>query len=819
MQKSLFIPALVLFLVCSFCATAQTFQTFTGTVIDSVTNEPLSFASVKLEKEGKLITGVQSTDDGGFRIETSTNEVYIIKIEYVGYASKSIEINASENNANLNLGALGLAPLSQLLETLIVTGIKPNMVTTLEKQIFDSEQFEVAKGGTAADLIKNIPSIMVNVEGEISVRGSKGFVIMVNGKPSALDQATILSQIPANTIQKVEIISVPSARYEADGRAGILNIVTKKGAMDGLSVFANLQYGLPRIKAYFNETEPQRQGVDATVSYRKDKLELNVGVNYLQNDIAGRRVGDAFTIINDVKTIFPSEGERSFIRESYGLRANATYNLNTNNELTAGVYLGSREQYRTANIVYNNTKVQATSGEPISAFSYYNGNQVLKAGDFQVYNLDYLHKFEDQSSISVSGLMENAQLDGNTKNRNLNQFDYSDTLQYTYNTGENPLNALRLKVDYEKPIKVGVLAFGYQYRLQNQDGVFRYLERGGNNLPFVQNDAFSADIRVENRIHGLYGMYSAKFDKLELSSGLRYEKSDRVFKDGVSDDFHLDLSNLFPSASIMYSLNNDWRLKAGYSRRVQRSTNNELNPYPEREHSETLEQGDPRIKPEFIGITEIGISKDAPKLSVYMNLYHQHITDIVNRVNSVYNDTILNRIYTNAGVANLVGSELGLTWAASKKLKWFVGGNVYRLNIDGTLFENTVNVASKGWVYSLNSNLSYKITPTLSTQLNFSYVSARNTAQGEDSRFYQPNLSVKKSFMNNKMTVGAQWQNMAFGNMGVNQQRITTFGTDFFTTTNYIQETNIVLLNLSFNFNQRDGKVKLPSSEFGEKEF
>ncbi|WP_341225671.1 TonB-dependent receptor [uncultured Arcticibacterium sp.] len=819
MNKAFSASIAVLLFVYTFSAKSQTFHTLTGTVIDSVTNEPLSFASIKLEKEGKLIAGVQSTDDGEFSIKTSTNEVYIIKIEYVGYAPKSVKISTRENNASLNLGALALAPLSQLLETLIVTGIKPNMVTTLEKQVFDSEQFEVAKGGTASDLIKNIPSVMINVEGEISVRGSKGFVIMVNGKPSALDQVTILSQIPANTIQKVEIISVPSARYEADGKAGIINIVTKKGAMDGLSLFTNVQYGLPRIRAYFNETEPQRHGVDATLSYRKEKLELNVGLNYLQNDIAGRRVGDAFTIINDVKTTFPSEGERSFIRKSYGLRANGTYYFNTSNELTAGVYLGSREQYRTANIVYNNTKARATSGEPISAFSYYNGNQVLKAGDFQVYNLDYLHKFEDRSSISLSGLLENAQLDGNTQNRNLNRFDYADTLQYTFNTGQNPLNALRLKVDYEKPIKVGVLAFGYQYRLQNQDGVFKYLEKSGNKLSFVQNDAFSADIRVENRIHGLYGMYTAKFDKLEFSSGLRYEKSDRVFKDGKSDDFHLDLSNFFPSANIMYSLGKQWRLKAGYSRRVQRSTNNELNPYPEREHSETLEQGDPRIKPEFIGITEVGISKDAQKLSVYMNLYHQHITDIVNRVNSVYNDTILNRIYTNAGVANLVGSELGLTWAASKKLKWFVGGNVYRLKIDGMLFENAVNVDSRGWVYSLNSNLSYKITPSLSTQFNLSYMSARNTAQGEDSRFYQPNLSLKKSFMNHKMTVAAQWQNMAFGNMAVNQQRITTFGANFYTTTNYIQETNIILLNLSFNFNQRDTKVNLPSSEFGEKEF
>jgi hypothetical protein len=141
------------------------------------------------------------------------------------------------------------------------------------------------------------------------------------------------------------------------------------------------------------------------------------------------------------------------------------------------------------------------------------------------------------------------------------------------------------------------------------------------------------------------------------------------------------------------------------------------------------------------------------------------------------------------------------------------------LKINGALFDQVVAVNSQGWVYSINTNFAYQILPSLSTQFNLSYLSARNTAQGEDSRFYQPNFSLKKGFIKNRISLTAQWQNAALGKMNVNQQRITTFGANFFTTTNYIQETNIFLLNLSYSFSPTDKKVKLPSSEFGEREF
>jgi outer membrane receptor protein involved in Fe transport len=281
----------------------------------------------------------------------------------------------------------------------------------------------------------------------------------------------------------------------------------------------------------------------------------------------------------------------------------------------------------------------------------------------------------------------------------------------------------------------------------------------------------------------------------------------------------LELSNFFPSANILYNFKDDFRFKLAYSKRVQRSTNNELNPYPEREHSETLEQGDPTIQPEFIGVLETGIIKDFKNGSLYVNFYTQQIDNIVNRVNSVYNDTILNRIYTNAGKAQLLGSEIGLTYNPFKKLKLFVGANVYSLKINGSLFNNVVAVNSSGVVFSINSNISYQLNTTTSAQFNLSYLSSKNTAQGIDSRLYQPNIAIKKSLLTNKLSLTIQWQNLALGNMKVNEQSITTMGSNFYTSTNYIQETNMILLNLSYNFRSTEKKPKLPSSEFGEKEF
>lgn len=793
-----------------------------GRLIDTLSAEPLSYAAVSLQSAAtqSLITGQISDENGSFKFGVLQKEQFIIKIEYVGYKTKYIAVSLDNTNTIVDLGAIKLAPLSQLLESITVSGQKQNIVATLEKQVFKTEQFETAKGGTATDVLRNIPSVSVNAEGDISVRGSKGFLILVNGKPSQVDATTLLAQIPANTIEKIEMITAPSAKYDADGKAGIINIVTKKGTNEGVSITTNAQYGLPRIKEYDNLNEPQRYGLDATLTFRKNQWDASFSANYLKNDIAGRREGEVNTTLNNIFTQFPSAGERSFKRDNYGIRALVGFKPTKVDEWTGGFYLGHKTQYRRADIFYNNTKTNLLTDMVLARTQYFNSNLVKKAGDFKVLNLDYSHTFPNAVVMAVSGLYEKANVYGYTKNANLNQNNYKDTIQNTLNNGENPLNAFRFKLDFEKPMGIGKLSGGYQYRQQDQNGAFEYLEKQGNFTPFVLNRAYSAKVEVMNRIHALYSQYAGKYKKIEFSAGLRYENAFREFTDdkGTPPNI-LKLSNFFPSANALLDLGHDLKGKIAYSRRVQRSTNNELNPYPEREHSETLEQGDPSIKPEFIGIYELGIVKDFKKGSFYWNAYTQQITNIVNRVNSVFNDSILNRIFTNAGKAQLWGTETGLTFAPIKKLKVFVGGNIYNLSIKGSLFENKVNVNTEGWVYSINTNINWELAKTINAQFNLSYLSARNTAQGEDSRFYLPNLSLKKTFLNNKLSSTLQWQNMAFGKMATNQQRITTYGSNFYTTTNYILETNIFMLNLSYNFNQSNKKAKLPASEFGEKEY
>jgi len=242
-----------------------------------------------------------------------------------------------------------------------------------------------------------------------------------------------------------------------------------------------------------------------------------------------------------------------------------------------------------------------------------------------------------------------------------------------------------------------------------------------------------------------------------------------------------------------------------------------MTPFPEREHSETLEQGDAELLPEYIDIVEAGLVKNWKDNSAFGNVYYRKINNVINRVNTVFNDTILNRIYTNVGVANVVGLELGTTVFPVDKMKVYLGANFYSYGIKGELFGD--NIKTTNTQYSFNANTSLQLSNTFSAQLALNYLSERITAQGEDSRFYNPSLSLRKSFLNKKINIGLLWRNLDLGILDSNEQRITTVRDNFFTTTNYVYEVDIVQLTFSYQLNQLSSKIKLTESEFGKGEF
>ncbi|WP_439482368.1 TonB-dependent receptor domain-containing protein [Cyclobacterium plantarum] len=796
-----------------------------GTLVDANENTPIEYGSVGLysASDSSLVSGAVSEPDGKFDLNGIKPGTYYLLIQFMGYNPFIKEDLTFDRGQSLDLGMVELAPNEQLLEMVEVSGSRFTTMHQIDRQVFESDEFMSGQGGNAIDLIRNLPSVSINAEGELSVRGSTGFVIMINGKPLQSDPSVILGQLPANAIKNIEVVTAPSAKYDPEGKAGIINITTEKGATDGTFIQFNTRIGAPSLQDYDNKEKPQRYGADFTLNHRKGDWDLSLGASYLRNDVNGRREGDVYTIRGDTTTRFPSDGERGFDEEAYSGRFTVAYTPDANNEFSLGFYGGIRSKDRTADIVYFDNHA-SIGGERLYTMQYYNENLRIRSSDFALGSLDYAHTFANKSSISSSFLYEYTLLGGPTTNRNLGYPNTNLVYQDEYNTNDNPLYGIRWQVDYQsKPTDLGILEAGYQFRNLDHQGDFVYERKNNETGVFELVPEFSSNVELTRVIHSGYGQLSGQKDSWDYSIGLRMEYMDRELllqdkANTVDTTYQYDFFLPYPTASFQYTLDEETRLKGAYSRRVERTTTFKMNPFPEREHSETLEQGDPTLLPEFIDLVETGLVRDFGENSLYATAYYRHVKNLVNRVNTVYNDTILNRIYSNVGNGRSIGMELGLELNPSSKWKVFAGGNLYRYRIQGSFDNRPINNAA--WVYSINANTSFDFSPTFSAQWSVNYLSRRITAQGEDSDFLSPNLVLKKTFMNDRLSASLQWLNMDMGLLDTNEQRISTWREDeFYTTTNYVLEVDMLLLNLSYTLNPSRNKSRFIKSEFGEKEF
>lgn len=800
-------------------------NTIKGRLIDNAENAPISFASVALynPNDSLLVTGVLSNLAGDFELTDLKSGDYYLIIQFMGFNDKVVNNLLLSRNQTIDLGIIEMVANQKLLDEAVVTGEKVTTLHKVDRQIFEAKTFQASQGGTATDVLRNLPSVTVNAQGDITARGSSGFVVLINGKPIQTDAAMILNQLPANAIQNVEIITAPSAKYDPEGKAGLINIITDKGTTDGLFAQVNVKAGLPSIEDYDNAEYAQRYGGDFTINYRKDKWDISAGASYLRNDIAGRRQGNVFTQRNDTTTRFPSDGERSFDEVNYSGRFTVGYTPDPKNNLSLGFYGGKRSKDRTADILYYDNHA-IRDGERLYTFQYFNENLRIRRSDFVLGSFDYSHSFNDKSKISTSILYEYTLLGGPTTNRNLGWTNTDLVLQDEFNTNDNPLNGVRLQTDYQtKNLSFGTLAFGYQFRNLDHTGDFLYERKNNGTGVFELVPEFSSTVNLTRQIHSGYGQLQGEKGAWNYGAGLRLEFMDRELslkdKTGTLDTTYLyDFLKPFPSAHLQYTVRDDLKIKAAYSRRIERTTTFKMNPFPEREHSETLEQGDPDLLPEFIDLIELGFVKDFGDNSMYATAYFRNVENLVNRVNTVYNDTILNRIYSNVGIGRSFGLELGAELKIANWWKVFTGGNLYKFEIDGNFDERSINTSS--WIYNINGNTTFDLPKDVSVQWSINYISNRNTAQGEDSRYLSPNLTIRKGFLKDRMTATIQWLNMDMGLMKTNEQRITTMREgEFFTTTNYVYEVDMIMFNLSYLINRSKNKAKFIKSEFGEKEF
>jgi outer membrane receptor protein involved in Fe transport len=812
-----------------------------GKIIDATDNSALEYATAALydQTNGSLVTGVVTSQDGSFVIEGVKPGTYYLEVSFMGYDTKTISnIELDKRQAVKDLAIIGLS-LGNQLDEVVVQGERATVLHKIDRQVFDTKKFQSSQGGNAIDVVRNLPSVTVDAQGGISVRGSSGFAVLINGKPTQGDVSAILAQLPANALETVELITAPSAKYDPEGKGGILNIITKKGATNGVYAQINLRGGLPSIESYDTKEAAQRYGVDATLNKRTDKWNLSFGTSYQRNDRTGRREGEVFVInqVEDKQTFLPSDGERSFDDISYNGRLGIDFTPNASDTYSLGFYAGKHTVDRLADIDYydNHAISPIGSGNREYTFQYYNHNLRTRKGDFALGSFDYSHIFNNASKLSTSLLYEYTFLGGPTYNDNLGLTDRSIVYQQEYNTNDNPLNGYRVNLDYQfKPFAFGTLETGYQYRDIDHTGEFVY-ERDGVLVP-----EFSSNISLQRTIHSGYTQLTGTSNKWDYAAGLRLESMDRTYSEDLrtadpEQTYTYDFVKLFPSASLQYTVNDATKLKAAYSKRVERTTTLKMNSFAEREHSEVFEQGDNQLRPEFIDLVELGVVKNFKGgNSVSATAYYRHVDNVINRVNTLaYEangavlDSIINRVYSNVGKSNAIGLEIGAQLKPSQNWSNYIGANIYSYDIEGAFVfrhrdDITRNYAvnSNATIYSFNLNSTYSFWENASLQFTFNYLSDTNTAQGEDSRFYSPNLSFRKSFFDDKLTATLQWQHMDMGLLDTNEQRITTFkDNEFYTTTNYRYEVDMISINLSYTFNAIKNKAKFIESEFGKKEF
>ena len=791
--------------------------------MNKYTNVPIEYATIILKGDDEILEGTISKPDGSFILPISANGNFIIEVSFLGYQTIVRDNISVQKNTPLDLGVISLQTTQNLLSEVVVDTQRSAIQNKIDRQVYSASEFSIAKGGTGMDIIRNLPSITINSLGEINFRGSSGLVVLVNNKPVQSDINSLLNQIPANSIKNIEIITAPSAQYDAEGKAGIINILTLKNTLQGDYFQVNTLLGAPSIEDYENAHPARRYGVDITYNTVGEKWNFSSGLSFQRNDLSGRREGDVYTIIQDKYTRFPSDGERSFDEINYSGRLTADYQPSDKDIFSLGLYVGKRTKERTADIVYYNN--YAITDKIDYQFQYYNKNLRIRKSDFVLGSLDYDHSFENSAQLNTSILYEYTLLGGPTTNRNLGHPDNTIIYQDEYNTNENPLFGMRINLDYTfKPLSIGNLKIGYQYRNLDHTGDFIYQRKNNESLLFELVPEFSSEVNLKRSIHSSYFQYDISFEKWNFAAGLRIENMDRNLslndKTGQLDEsFTMNFTKLFPSANIHYQLKENLSINMAYSKRIERTTTFKMNPFPEREHSETLEQGDPNLHPELIDQVEFGINKKTKKgNSRFFRIYYRSVKDLINRVNTVYNDTILNRIYSNVGNAKVIGRENGGEYNLGKKLKIFYSTSFYYYIIKGSFDDHIIN--TDDYVYSLNLNSTYNFSNSSFVQLNFNYLSNKITAQGKDSEYYSPNLIFVRRFWDNQLTVSLQWKNIDMGLMNSNEQRITTQREgEFYTTTNYVYEVDMILLSLSYNFKNRKNTTKFIESEFGKREF
>uniref|UniRef100_UPI0032181024 TonB-dependent receptor domain-containing protein n=1 Tax=uncultured Draconibacterium sp. TaxID=1573823 RepID=UPI0032181024 len=832
-----------------FSAFAQN-GSISGVVLDQESGERIPFASVSVfsNNSESLVGGSVSSDRGKFKIEKLKEGNYKVVVSFIGYEAETIDaVSISENKLHVNIGELTITPSSVELEDVEVKGMAGSTSKKIDRQTYRASDFETASGGTAVDVLNKLPSVSVSPDGTVSLRGTSDFMVYLNGKPTQMEASVLLNQIAANNIENIDVITVPTARFDAQGKGGIINISTKRSGADGLSISAN---GLLGGSPWGNVTDKysgydltdNRYGGGLNLVYQKENVTFYGGTNYNYRNVNGKRVGDARLLQqNGSYYHMVADGERPEWYENYSANLGLDYRVSDMSTISASYYYGNRTEGRSAFYVYNNyygdvDKNPVPGIDPQNHWIY-NPNTDDRYGKFHTANIDLTQKFENKSQVKFSLLYEHSELSRELDNQNFGfnkPADEVESLLLHFNQTDNtPLDGFRTSVEYEKQFEnKSKLGIGFQPQFVHQKGGYNYNTLNVTTKEWGTNNKFNNDIELSRAIYAGYIDYSGTFGNFSLITGLRLEYTDQLLEIGNPDyvdiferpsqtEYKVQQLDWFPTLHMQYKLNEKNALTFAASRRINRPPTKNMAPFLYRRHYEVYLVGDPELEPEYLTNFELSLDKKLGDQRFTLTGFYRGTDNAIFRVNTVYEEeNVLIRSYTNSGNVQAQGAELNANLTAGKFAKFFIGGSLYNFNAQGKVFGYKEDNSSTNW--SLKGNMNLFLTQELKFTLDFDMKSATVTTQGENYRFYMSNAAL--NYTPEKLSgwdFSVKVLDLLSSNLTGLNTRAYNAGNQqiFYQEVEYDRYGPIVELGVSYSLNLNGKSKKNAGSLFGKEQF
>ena len=727
--KNIFIIGFLLF-TC-FASAQSTQYSVSGVVIDNSSNQFIEYATISITetKTGKMLAGTTSDNEGKFKLSVSKTAISV-EISFIGFSTKFIENVIFDGNM-ANLGTIKLGEDSQQLDEIVVTAEKSTTEFKLDKRVFNVGADLSSTGTSALEVLNNVPSVNVNIEGQVSLRGSSGVQILINGKPSVLaDQAgNALGTITADMIEKVEVITNPSAKYEAEGTAGIINIVLKKNEKKGINGSLSLNSGAPH-----------NHSVGLSMNRRTEKLnvftQLGVGYRELPNDNENINRD----LINN--TELTSKGEEFRNEKIYNFILGSDYYINDQNVIT----LSGSFTYEVEDQPSETSFILSSDQEADLAWTRYEDTEATNPK--LQYELQYKRDFTDHKDhqllfSAIGNYFGKEQASMFTNSFTTGTSNQSDQITETdFNEGKFTFN-----LDYTKPFKKNwTIESGAQYLFNDVNNDFKV--SNDINGEFIVDPNLTNIFEYNQKVLGVYttGAYESDFWGLKL--GLRVENTDlSTLLINTNETNTQKFTNLFPSAHTSYKLSDAVSFQAGYSKRIYRPKLWDLNPFFNIRNNFSVRAGNPNLLPEYTDSYEVGSIFIFDDISLNLNAYYRYTTDKIERV-STFEENVTIFKPVNIGTNKATGIEANFKYSAIKNFTFNGDLNFNVFKRDGIFNDQVFDFSANQWSAKLITK--YKVNKALDLEITTRHESQEKLVQGNSSANTYADFGLRYKILNGK---------------------------------------------------------------------